>query len=78
MAFMNGKFTDVVFQGFYTTTQPKTESEFSEDKSTAEKPTSQSNNPSGASSDEEMKEDIDLEASSGVDGVNSQMKSSKL
>ena len=70
MAFMNGKFTDVVFSGFYTTTQPKSESEFGEDKSTAEKQASQSNNPSGASSDEEMKEDIDLEASNGVDGAN--------
>ena len=40
MAFMNGKFTDVVFSGFYSTSQPKSESEFGEDKSTAEKPTS--------------------------------------
>ena len=68
MAFMNGKFTDVVFQGFYTTAQPKTESDLGDDKSTAEKP--QTNNISGASSDEEMKEDIDLEASTGLD-VNS-------
>ena len=38
MAYMNGKFTDVVFQGFYTTTQPKMESELGDDKSITEKP----------------------------------------
>ena len=69
MAFMNGKFTDVVFQGFYTTAQPKAESDIGDDKSTAEKP--QTNNISGASSDEEMKEDIDLEASTGLDANSS-------
>ena len=67
--FMNGMFTDVIFKGFFTTQQPKeSNADGSQDTGMAGQNQASGSQP-GGSSDEEMNEDIDLEASNSMDGV---------